>query len=166
MKTAAGLFLLCVAPVLALRGVAAPVSSASALTKAPIAASPTLPTVSDIVQKEGRFVFSDGSSYYLFRKDGTFKSGPLGLSGRTIDGTWKFGDPLLNIEGNWGWINGISALNDTRKMRLFVHPTKTFKTAPFVRWISEKGAIKIYDCYFGIEELVKIPQPPTAAASK
>src|SRR3954454_13047694 len=68
-----------------------------------------------IIQQAGRFVFTDGSSYYLLKKDGTFKSGPLGLSGREIEGTWKLKDSLFVIEGHWGWINGASSKDDYRR---------------------------------------------------
>jgi hypothetical protein len=37
------------------------------------------------IQKKGRVPISDGSSFYTFRTDETFDSGPLG-SGRTISG--------------------------------------------------------------------------------
>ncbi|HCU23670.1 MAG TPA: hypothetical protein DF383_01535, partial [Deltaproteobacteria bacterium] len=40
----------------------------------------------DIIQAEGEFVTTDGSSYFSFRKDGTFSSGPLSMSGRQIEG--------------------------------------------------------------------------------
>ena len=42
------------------------------------------PKPPEIIQNEGQFVFTDGSSFYLFKKDGTFTSEPLGLSGRVI----------------------------------------------------------------------------------
>src|SRR4051794_11422977 len=63
---------------------------------------------SGIIQDEGQFVFTGSSSYYRLKKDGTFRSGPLGLSGREIAGTWKLKDRLFVIEGRWGWINGLS----------------------------------------------------------
>jgi len=47
------------------------------------------PPASEIIQTEGQFVFTDGSSYYMFKKDGTFTSEPLGISGREITGTWE-----------------------------------------------------------------------------
>src|SRR6185436_17231412 len=73
----------------------------------------------DIIQAEGQFLFSDGSSYYLFKKEGTFISEPLGISGRVITGTWTCPDNReFVIQGRWSWINGLSARDDYREMRM------------------------------------------------
>lgn len=70
-----------------------------------------------IIEEEGQFLFTDDSSYYLFFKDGNFDSGPLTLSGRTIQGTWKqSGDDQFTIEGKWSWLSGAHSLNDKRRL--------------------------------------------------
>ena len=74
---------------------------------------PSLREPSQIIQEEGQFVFTDGVSYYLLKKGGSFQSGPLALSGRTIVGRWK--SQVANhfvIEGQWGWVNGLSPRDD------------------------------------------------------
>src|SRR5690242_4812813 len=92
------------------------------------ASAQDFPEPSQIIEKEGRFVFIDGSSYYLFKKDGTFSSGPLGMSGRVITGTWKKQDNLFVIQGQWSWVNGLSQENDYRKMVLYVSTPDSSET--------------------------------------
>ena len=127
------------------------------------------PSAYQIIQKEGRLVFTDGSSYYDFERNGLFYSGPLGLSGRTIEGTWKlatandFAGPLV-IQGTWGWVNGFSAINDTREMMMSVYP----RTGQPARKGSDAvlspvgrapRRAKLRSCYFVIDELVTLPKP-------
>jgi len=57
---------------------------------------------SRIIQREGRFVFTDGASFYGFEKDGTFRSWPTGLSGREITGRWTRTDETYTVTGHWG----------------------------------------------------------------
>jgi hypothetical protein len=109
-----------------------------------------------IIQAEGQFVFTDGSSYYLLRKGGEFKSGPLGLSGREITGTWKTNDRMFVIEGRWGWMNGVSAADDYRQMTLYVGTPTSVETARRLSHVDESVNVKIYKCYFIIEELRKV----------
>jgi hypothetical protein len=80
-----------------------------------------IPKPSEIIHDEGQFVFSDGSSYYLFKKDGTFISEPLGLTGRVITGTWTCQDDrLFVIQRRWTWINGLSPRDDYRQMKIVI----------------------------------------------
>ncbi len=68
-----------------------------------------IPKITDIIQKEGKFVFTDSSSTYQFYKNGVFILEPTGFSGRTIQGVWKTEDSnLFVVTGKWGWMNGIS----------------------------------------------------------
>ena len=112
-----------------------------------------------IIQQEARFVFTDGSSYYLFKKDGTFKSGPLGLSGREIEGTWKLKDTLFVIEGHWGWINGGSSRDDYRRLTLYVSTPEAVETTKQLSMADGSPGLKVYKTYFEIEDLQKIPKP-------
>ena len=109
-----------------------------------------------IIQGEGQFVFTDGSSYYSLKKDGSFKSGPLGLSGREIMGTWKAHDNLFLIEGRWGWMNGASPVDDRRKMTLYISTPTAVETVKTMSPVDESVNVKIYKCYFLIEELQKV----------
>jgi hypothetical protein len=113
----------------------------------------------EIIRQEGQFVFTDGSSYYLFRKDHTFKSGPLGISGREITRTWKSEENFFVINGQWGWLNGGSQKDDYRQMILYVaKPEAVEKVAKSSPNYGIQG-MKIYKCYFEIESLQKIPKP-------
>lgn len=111
-----------------------------------------------IIQEEGRFIFTDGSSYYLFEKDGAFKSGPLGMSGREIEGTWKFKERFFIIQGRWGWINGESPENDYRRLTLYISKPEAVEVVRHLQMV-EGLDVKVYKTYFEIEELQKIPKP-------
>jgi hypothetical protein len=128
----------------------------------PAVSAADFPEPLKIIQSEGQFVFTDGSSYYLLKKDGTFKSGPLGLSGREITGTWKAKDSLFVIEGQWGWVNGLSALNDYRRMTIFVSTPTSVETVKRMSWVEASADVKVYKCYFIVDELQKLPRPQSA----
>jgi len=59
---------------------------------------------------------SDGSSIYIFFPDKTFRLEPIGMSGRTIKGTWTNDSHRIHIVGQWSWINGLSPNDDFREM--------------------------------------------------
>lgn len=134
---------------------------------APIAAQRTAPE--EIIQGEGQLVFTDGASYYAFRKDGTFESGPVfrdsdgmllpGISGQTIAGRWRHdGHGSWVIEGRWGWINGASLLNDFRRMVMRFSGVE--RTAEVMRMIpGSDSALSVYKTYFTIQELVRVAPP-------
>jgi hypothetical protein len=116
----------------------------------------------EIIQKEGQFVFMDGSSYYRLWANGTFDSGPVSISGRTISGKWKTdGDYRFIIEGEWGWMNGINKANDNRTLVLAIEPPFALQpqsAKPPTMFIpSSKDPPRIYKCYFIIDELKKRP---------
>jgi hypothetical protein len=142
-------------------GAASPSAQQSPATSQ--SAAPELPTVLNIIGKEGQFIFSDGSSYYLFKRGGTFQSFPIGMSGRTIDGNWKSSGPRsdgssFEIVGDWSWANGSWPDYDRRKMTLVIYPYGNFKTVERMPWLADEHSWKVYNCYFEVEELVKIPK--------
>jgi hypothetical protein len=112
----------------------------------------------DIIKKEGRLVIVDGSSYYALDHDGKFHSGPLGMSGRTIEGTWKHDGSLFVVQGQWSWINGVSAKDDRRTMRFAISGLLAVSTAKSPQLLPPyKGRpSKVHDCYFIIDELVRL----------
>jgi hypothetical protein len=123
----------------------------------PATASPRRDKPDDIVASEGALVVSDGSSYFRFEKGGKFHAGPLGISGRTIDGTYTSdGNYTLTIVGMWGWQNGVSALDDHRRMVVTIQPPFAPGTATTVT----SAAKNIYHCYWTVDELVKLPSKP------
>jgi hypothetical protein len=116
------------------------------------------PEPSQIIKDEGKFIFTDGSSYYLFQKDGTFKSEPVGISGRVITGTWKSQNNLFVIQGKWSWVNGLSQENDFRKMVLYINNPASSEIVEKLSFGFGSQKVKIYKCYFLVEELQKIPK--------
>ena len=53
---------------------------------------PELPSMIEIIEEEGQFAFTDGSSTYLFLDDGSFYMDPTGMSGRAVEGNWTSSD--------------------------------------------------------------------------
>lgn len=113
----------------------------------------------NIIEEEGQFLFTDGSSYYLFFKDGNFNSGPLTLSGRSIQGTWKqSGDYQFIIEGKWSWLNGVYPANDKRRLVMNIQPPCVYQPEESKNTFIPRHVTKsprVYKCYFTVEELVK-----------
>ena len=118
----------------------------------PCAADESYPTVSEILKTEGQLAWSDGSSYYLMKKNGTFRSGPLGMGGRTIQGRWTAVDNLVTVRGIWGRVNGACAPDDERKMVVGLSPRKAFRRET----VAALPGVKFHEVYFEIEELVTI----------
>ena len=121
-----------------------------------------------IIEKENQFAFTDNSSYYLFHKNHTFESGPVGESGRHIKGTWKtpnHQEGAFVIEGQWGWINGTSKPNDFRRMTLTVYPHGIEPEVKGNVSAFLAASPKIYRCYFVINELVPIAAPKLSQAA-
>jgi hypothetical protein len=126
------------------------------------AAVPDVP--GDIIAREGALVVSDGSSYFRFEKGGAFHAGPLGMSGRTIDGTYTSdGSYMFTIEGTWGWINGASMADDHRRMVVGIQPP--FEVDRKTTAVNA-DAKKIYRCYWTVDELVKLPKAPGKPPAK
>jgi len=107
--------------------------------------------VEQIVREDGTFAFFDGTSVYTLQADGTFRLTPAGMSGRTIEGCYRFvegSNASVEVVGRWSWINGISARNDYRRMR--------FTVSPLHRPVSPDevmGREHVFDSVFEMEEL-------------
>ena len=114
-----------------------------------------LPSIIEIIDQEGQFAFTDGSSTYLFLDDGSFYLNPTGLSGRAVEGNWTNSDSnRFEITGIWGWDNGISSIDDKRKMTIFIYLRSMETEVSELLWRSADS--KLYDVYFTIEEITKI----------
>jgi hypothetical protein len=96
---------------------------------------------------------SDGSSIFIFSPDKKFRLEPIGLSGRTIQGTWTHDFDGLHIVGQWSWINGAAAHDDFREMDIHIGSLKE-NSRDHVSAISA-AKHKIYECYFLIERVEK-----------
>jgi hypothetical protein len=112
-----------------------------------------VPTFTEIIETQGKCVFTDGSSTYQFYKDGTFMLEPNDkFSGRTVHGAWNTTDNRkVVITGKWGLINGISKDDDYRELTLLVtlrsdQPAGAESLGPVKRF-------KVYPVYFTVEGL-------------
>lgn len=112
------------------------------------------------IEEFGGIAVSDGSSYYTFSKDGSFESGPLGMSGRTMSGRWvKDADGRLIATASLGWVNGISSGDQYRRIVFFIsHVSK--RTEPAKPRFGTTA--ELFDSYFFIDEMTPIPKPPEA----
>jgi hypothetical protein len=105
-----------------------------------------------VINSEGSLTINDGSSFYTFKKDGSFLSGPCGISGRTMSGSWRApgGDTsktvLFEIDAQVGWMNGIQPPHDFRTIKMWVYPG-------FYR--DKSATAGPYKCYFLIDEMKK-----------
>ena len=102
---------------------------------------------------------SDGSSLYLFHPDGKFHLEPLGLSGRTVEGSWKRDSGIVKITGKWGWVNGLSKEDDFREMEIHISALHDTTREQVSKLTGSKH--RVHHCYFLIERLgKKSPEPP------
>lgn len=109
------------------------------------------PDWSDILAADGAFSFSDGSSVFTFHSDHRFTLEPIGISGRTIEGVWTNEAELL-VTGQWGWLNGLSMLNDFREMHLQI--SYNGEAPNEVGYRNDR----VYPVVFTIERLVAIDE--------
>jgi len=108
------------------------------------------------LEADGSITLTDGSSYYTFSKGGDFTSGPVGTSGRTLDGRWS--QPAGSkgrfvVVARRGWIGGISSGSFHR----IVFDIRPGKKKPL--HAERIPAIMEFSTYFLIEEFVEIPEP-------
>lgn len=120
-----------------------------------------MPTISSIIQSEGVFAVSDGSSVFQLHKDGTFVLEPVGISGRTVRGVWtQTSEGQFTVVGKWEWVNGLSRDDDYRRMRLHISwHGEAGKVPP-------RGSVKVHPAYLLIEELVTIDEATWKKAGK
>ena len=111
-------------------------------------------TITEIIQGEKQFAFTDGSSYYILKADCTFSSRPVLMSGIQIRGTWKAtGGGVYVIDGQWkqlGLLWGHGG-GDFRRMTMILYPPSAYEMVSNAPDIS-----KIYKIYFVIDELIKV----------
>ena len=122
-------------------------------------------TPAQALEKFQRFTLSDGASYYSFAKAGGFSSGPMGMSGRELKGTWQdAGDKHFTVVAEEGWMNGISQPGNFRRMVFVIYDVHPREIQPEVR-TGLPGNWDLFDGYFFIEE-VSIIVPPSAPTNK
>ena len=124
---------------------------------------------SAVLRQDGVLTITDGSSYYSFNTNGVFRSFPVGWSGRCFIGSWTStaNMSLLHITATasiW-WINGINSGHaEWRRIVFSVYPgTRKPSNLPVLDAHTGKIAKglhpSIFDCYWIIDELSKIPEP-------
>jgi len=122
-------------------------------------------TVLQALEKYRRVTISDGASYYSFSNDHSFSSGPVGLSGRTLSGTWKMtGDGRFTVIAEWGWVNGVSQPGDFRRIVFVIYDVrKEQKSKGAISWLPPGS--DIFEGYYYIDEFTTTterPDPPKA----
>ena len=111
------------------------------------------------IEEDGSITLSDGSSYYTFSRGGGFLSGPIGKTGRRLEGTWK-ADAVLepgyfSVVAGYEWMDGETWKKEGyRKIRFRIGPGEK---RPFREQMVP--AISEFHAYFVIEELITIPAP-------
>lgn len=109
------------------------------------------------IEQFGAITIGDGSSYFSFAKDGSFQSGPLNISGRTMKGYWIKGENgRFVVTARLGWINGVSTGNEYRRIVFQIwNGSKNGKKTMIAPGLAEPD----FDCYFLIDEMITIPKP-------
>ena len=126
------------------------------------AAEPTY-APQEAINRFGSFTITDGSSYFTFSQDGKFRSGPMGMSGRELSGTWTVADKTeLTVIAQVGWINGLQPRDDYRRI---VFRVSTLRKRPALATISLGAPAELFDSYCLVEEFVKIPKPKVSTAN-
>jgi hypothetical protein len=109
------------------------------------------------MEQFGSISISDGSSFFTFSKDGSFRSEPLGTSGRTLEGRWTVSDGIrFSVIAKLSWVNGGSSEQDYRRIVFVIYHVRKRPPEPE---LSARSRIDLFDSYFFIDELVKIPRP-------
>jgi hypothetical protein len=120
----------------------------------------------EALDKFGAFTITDGSSYFTFSRDGKFKSGPMGLSGRELNGTWTVADKTeMTVIARVGWMNGHQPQDDYRRIVLSISSLRKRERATQPT-VSFGAPADLFDGYFYIEEFVKIPKPKDANSTR
>jgi hypothetical protein len=139
----------------------------AAIVAATTAASAQTRAALQVIREDGALVLMEGGSYYRFNRDSSFDSGPIGISGRTINGRWRGGDDVFIVEGRWGWINGGSATDDYRRMTMRILRIEGPGTVRPLSLSFRGGPARVHTGYYYVDDVVRIPPPAsvTRAAS-
>ena len=109
------------------------------------------------IEQFGSISITDGSSFFTFSKDSSFRSGPLGISGREFEGHWTAEGARLVVTAKLGWMNGASTGHDYRRIVFVIYSVR--RRSPETKSSLGGAHPELSDCYFLIDELVSIPEP-------
>lgn len=119
-------------------------------------------TVASSLRASGRFAWTDGTTVFALNADHSFESGPVGMSGRTMQGCWRRVDErherFYEVVGEMGWINGMSAPGDFRRMQFVLGPPHDRYEGPLLT------GRPVYRSHFLMEEISAITRPQHDAA--
>lgn len=110
-----------------------------------------------VIEEDGSITLSDGSSYYTFSRGGGFLSGPIGKTGRRLEGSWK-ADAVLEpgfftVVASYEWMEGETWKKEGyRRIRFRIGPGQK---RPFREQMVP--AISEFHAYLVIEEVSTIP---------
>ena len=80
----------------------------------------------DVISFRGQLNARDGIMIYTLKKDGSFSSSPLAMSGTWVQGKWKLESSSnglrIQVEGRWGGVNQSSPSDQFITMRLMIQP--------------------------------------------
>jgi|GEM_PF-1484947 len=118
-----------------------------------------IPSALETINDTGELAFSDGSSLYQFFDDGRFLLEPLSRCGRAIEGEWECSDSgTFVITGIWTWYDGISRVNDVRRMTINI--TVLSDKPDTLESLWQGTGSTVYNVYFTMEELVSLDVIP------
>jgi hypothetical protein len=113
------------------------------------------------LDKFGSFTITNTSSYFTFLKNGSFDSGPLGMSGEQLRGTWTSSDGTnFTVTAKQGWVNGINLPDEYRRVAFRIGtlrkpPLKPTEIRPGVFLAARES----FDCDCSIGKAISIPKP-------
>lgn len=123
------------------------------------AAEPTY-SPQEALDKFGSFTITNASSYFTFSRNGSFDSGPLGLSGEQLRGTWTFTNKTnFMVTAKRGWANGINLPDEYRQVIFRIVSVRKHSAPPTV---SFGAPFELFDCECTIGKVVSIPKPKGA----
>lgn len=139
-----------------------PLMIACLIAVATTAASAQTRTALQVIRDEGALLLVEGGSFYRFNRDSSFRSGPIGLSGRVITGRWRGGDDLFIVEGRWGWVNGQSLPDDYRRMTIRIARIDGPGTLQSLPLSGVVNSVRVHSGYYYVDDVVRIPPPASA----
>lgn len=80
----------------------------------------------DVISLKGQLNARDRIRAYTLKKDGSFSSFPMGMSGTWVQGKWKLESSSqglrVHVEGKWGGVNQLSPDDQFITMQVMIQP--------------------------------------------
>jgi|GEM_PF-2523625 len=121
------------------------------------------------IENDGSITLTDGSSYYTFTREGDFTSGPVGITGRTLEGRWTSPQKgRFVVTARRGWLEDTAKSGGTAKPVPATSHRIVFQIGDGTKKVIRSPRIPAmmeFTAYFLIEEFVEISAPETSEAS-